>query len=407
MKILHIISSVSAAGGGPIEGIKQLASVNHSAGHQIEVASLDAPGAPCTKDFPYPVHALGPGWLKYGYSRQVGPWLRKNAGNYDVVIVNGIWQYHSFASWRTLHASDTPYVVFTHGMLDPWFKTTYPLKHLKKMLYWPWGERRVLKDAAAVLFTCEEERVLASQSFRPYQCKEIVVNYGTSGPKGDPKVETETFFEKYPELRGKRLAIFLGRLHEKKGCDLLIQAFAKVLAPDPDWHLLMCGPDQVGWQTTLQEIAERSNISNRITWIGMISGDLKWGALRASEIFVLPSHQENFGIVVAEALACGVPALITNKVNIWHEVQDDYAGIVGNDDLEGTCAILRTWLELSSEEKSAMRARTRKCFEDRFEIGNAAKTLISTLASVINGRTHNTSSTDIPARSAERGETSL
>jgi Glycosyl transferase 4-like domain len=189
MKILHIIRSVSAAGGGPIEGIKQLASANQSCGHEIEVASLDASGAPCTKDFPYPVHALGPGRLKYGYNKQVGPWIRKNAGNYDVVIVNGIWQYHSFATWRALQDSSTPYVVFTHGMLDPWFKTTYPLKHLKKMLYWPLGERRVLRDAAAVLFTCEEERVLASQSFRPYECNEIVVNYGTSGPQGDPNEE--------------------------------------------------------------------------------------------------------------------------------------------------------------------------------------------------------------------------
>jgi len=386
MKILHVIRSVSASGGGPLEGIKQLASVNHSCGHEIEVASLDAPDAPCALDFPYPVHALGPGWRKYGYGNRLAPWLRENAHNYDIVIVNGIWQYHSFASWRALHKASTPYVVFTHGMLDPWFKKTYPLKHLKKLLYWSWGERRVLRDAGAVLFTCEEERILARQSFRSYRCNEIVVNYGTSGPQGDPQIETDTFFEKYPELRGMRIAIFLGRLHEKKGCDLLIQAFAKVLASDPDWHLLMCGPDQVGWQATLQYMADELNLSERITWIGMVSGALKWGALRASEIFVLPSHQENFGIVVAEALACGVPALISDKVNIWHEVQRDGAGIVGADDLEGTCTTLRTWLNLSGEEKATMRSQTRKCFEQNFEIHNAARTLIATLTKVATER---------------------
>jgi glycosyltransferase involved in cell wall biosynthesis len=326
MKILHVINSVKASGGGPIEGVRQLAIANRRQGHQIEVVSLDAPDSRDAKNFLFPVHALGPGLLKYSYSRRLVPWLRENVGNYDIVIVNGIWQYQSFAIWRVLHKAHTPYVVYTHGMLDPWFKTRYPLKHLKKMLYWPWGEYRVLRDASAVLSTCEEERVLARQSFHPYRCNEIVIKYGTAGPKGDPKSELESFYGSYPQLRGKRIALFLGRLHEKKGCDLLIEAFAKVLAPDPDWQLVMCGPDQVGWQAKLEALAKRLNISDRITWAGMVTGELKWGSLRASEIFVLPSHQENFGIVVAEALACGKPALISNKVNIWREVQNGGGG---------------------------------------------------------------------------------
>jgi glycosyltransferase involved in cell wall biosynthesis len=382
MKILHVISSVNPAGGGPIEGVRQLGIANQSHGHHITIASLDAPDSAYLKSCGFPVYALGPVWMKYAYSRRLVPWLRENAGHYDIVIVNGIWQYHSFAAWRVLRDGGTPYVVFTHGMLDPWFNERYPLKHLKKMLYWPWGEYRVLRDARAVLFTCEEERILARQSFRPYRCNEIVVQYGTAGPKGDPHTEMETFYERYPQLRGKRLAIFLGRLHEKKGCDLLIQAFAKVLAPDPDWQLVMCGPDQVGWQAQLSAMAERLNISSRITWAGMVSGELKWGALRASEVFVLPSHQENFGIVVAEALACGTPALISNKVNIWREVQSGGAGIIGVDDLDGTCAMLRTWLEMSSQQKSDMRERAYACFLQNFEVGKAAKFLISTLSTI-------------------------
>jgi glycosyltransferase involved in cell wall biosynthesis len=385
VKILHVVRSVNPAGGGPIEGIKQLASVNQPLGHEIEVASLDAPDAGFLKTFPLPVHPLGTGNLKYGYSNRLVPWLRENVSGYDVVIANGIWQYNSFGVWRVLHNAETPYVVFTHGMLDPWFNATYRLKHLKKMLYWPWGEYRVLRDARAVFFTSEEERLLARQSFRPYQCNEIVVKYGTSGPKGDPQAELETFYSQFPQLRGKRLAIFLGRLHEKKGCDLLIRAFAKVLATDPDWQLVMCGPDQVGWQAKLSVMAEQLNLSHRITWTGMLSGNLKWGALRASEVFVLPSHQENFGIVVAEALACGLPALISNKVNIWREVQNSGAGIVGADDLEGTCAALETWVEMSSQQRSEMRLRARECFLQNFEIHAAAKYLIGTLSSITAG----------------------
>jgi glycosyltransferase involved in cell wall biosynthesis len=145
----------------------------------------------------------------------------------------------------------------------------------------------------------------------------------------------------------------------------------------------MCGPDQVGWQAELSGMAKQLQISNRITWTGMVTGELKWGALRASEVFVLPSHQENFGIVVAEALACGKPALISNKVNIWREIESGGAGIAGPDDLDGTCAMLEKWLEMSSREKSDMRKRAYVCFLQNFEIVNASRTLIRALSKLV------------------------
>ena len=187
MKILHIIRSVDPAGGGPIEGVKQLGAVLARLGHQIEVASLDAPDASWLSGFPLQHHPLGPAKLKYGFSMRFVPWLREHAVDYDAIVVNGIWQYHSFGTWRALHKSHKPYVVFTHGMLDPWFRHTYHLKHVKKWMYWPWAEYRVLRDAAKVLFTCDEERILARESFGLYKVNEAVVSYGTAGPSGDPR----------------------------------------------------------------------------------------------------------------------------------------------------------------------------------------------------------------------------
>jgi glycosyltransferase involved in cell wall biosynthesis len=352
------------------------------AGHEVEIASLDPPDAPYLAQSPLPVHPLGPVKLKYGFSPRLLPWLRTNRSHYDAVIVNGIWQYHSFATWRALRKSSIPYVLFTHGMLDPWFKNQYPLKHLKKWMYWPWAEYRVLRDANAVLFTCEEERRLARLSFWLYQCNEVVVSYGTATPKGNPDAELKDFFSLYPELRGKKLALFMGRIHPKKGCDLLIEAFAKVLGSDPEWHLVIAGPDQVGWQKNLKDRAARLGLNSRVTWAGMIDGAMKWGAMRAAEIFVLPSHQENFGIVVAEALAVGVPTLISNKVNIWREIAADGAGLVSDDTLEGACALLQSYLDLPVEKRSEMRQSARECFEKRFEIKKAAETLHAVLSSI-------------------------
>jgi len=383
MKLLHIISSVNPAGGGPIECVRQLGAAQVSAGHQVEIASLDTPTASYLKHCLLPVHALGPASSGYAYSNKLLPWLRANRSMYDAVIVNGIWQFHSFASWCALRDSSTPYVLFTHGMLDPWFKRRYPLKHLKKWMYWPWAEYRVLKNAYSVIFTCEEERVLARSSFWLYQCNEAVISLGIAGPQGNPELELQAFRDLYPDLLGKKLLLFMGRIHPKKGCDLLIEAFAKTLAPYPDWHMVFAGPDQLGWKAELERRAQQFGVSHRITWTGMLSGALKWGALRAAEVFVLPSHQENFGIAVAEALSVGLPALISNKVNIWRELESDRAGMVADDTLGGTCELLQNYLEMSRQKRGVMRERARGCFEQRFEISKAAQSLQAVLASAM------------------------
>ena len=135
MKNLHVIASVNPSAGGPIEGLKQLNKVIVSLGHTVEVACLDAPDSPWLKDFPFPIHALGPGKGFYSYSKLLLPWLKSNANRFDNVIVNGLWQYNSYAVWKALRGGSVPYYVFTHGMLDPWFNRAYPLKKLKKNLY--------------------------------------------------------------------------------------------------------------------------------------------------------------------------------------------------------------------------------------------------------------------------------
>jgi glycosyltransferase involved in cell wall biosynthesis len=382
VKILNVISHTDPAGGGPIEAVKQLGVAQVSAGHQVEIASLDSPDATHLAYCPLPIYPLGPATTGYSYSGRLIPWLCANRSAYDAVVVNGIWQFHSFGTWLALRNSDTPYVLFVHGMLDPWFKRQFPVKHLKKWMYWPWAEYRVLRDARAVMYTCEEERVLARSSFWLYRCHEVVVGLGIGNPTGNPHVELQQFLDRYPELVGKKLALFMGRIHPKKGCDLLIDAFAKILGQHPQWHLVFAGPDQIGWQNQLKSRATQLGVADRITWTGMISGEMKWGALRSAEVFILPSHQENFGVVVSEALAAGVPALISNKVNIWREIKADGAGMIGEDTLEGTCGLLQSFLEMPTEQKLAMRRRARACFEGRFEIRRAAETLDAVLGAI-------------------------
>lgn len=384
-RILHVISSVDPKHGGPIEGIKQMGIVNTRAGHRVEVATLDDSTEPFVKEFPLPLHTFGRSYFRYRYNPRLIPWLRKSRTNYDAVVVNGIWQYNSYAVWRALRGTSTPYFVYPHGMLDPWFKHTYKLKHIKKLLYWPFGQYGPLRDARAVLFTSEEERRLSRRSFALYRCAELPVNYGTASPDGDPAQQLETFLLEFPELRGRRLITFLGRIHEKKGCDILVKAFGQIQREGGkdsggNLHLVLAGPDQTGWVKSLRKLAVQYQVENKVSWLGMIQGDLKWGLLHASEVFILPSHQENFGIAVAEALACRLPALISNKVNIWREIETDIAGFVDDDDLDGTIRLLRKWLNLSPSEREQMRDRARRCFQTRFEIHEAASSLVQAIS---------------------------
>jgi glycosyltransferase involved in cell wall biosynthesis len=371
MKLLHAIQSVDFSGGGPIEGLVQLSRA--TAGRIAhEVVSIDAPDASCVRDFQLPLTALGPAGV-LGYSPRLTPWIKAHAGDYDAVVIHGLWRYVSFGTWRGLRGGRVPHFAFPHGMLDPWFKQRYPAKHLKKLLFWRWTEYPMLRDARAVIFTCDDERLRARQSFRRYRCNEEIAVLGINPPPGDETSQRRQFFERFPQLEGKRLLLFLSRIHPKKGCDQLIAAFARVAARDRRLHLVMAGPDRTQWGDALRRLAEGFGIADRITWTGMITGDLKWGAYRAADAFILPSHQENFGIVVAEALACALPVLISDQVQIWREIAGARAGFVAADDPQGTLALIEQWLATTPHEWQAMRSRARDCFLEKFQVSSYAR----------------------------------
>ncbi len=379
MRILHVASSLDPRGGGVAEAVRQMGAALVRAGHTTEVVTVDAPGAAWSANLPFPVHALGPSRGSYQYARGLEDFLRARRADFDCLVTHGLWQHHGFAAWRAW-PKETRFA-FSHGMLDPWFKRTYPKKHLKKWLYWPWAEYRILRGAKAVFFTCEEERRLARKSFWLYRANEAVNPLGIEEPPDEAERQKEIFLEKFPELRGRRLILFLGRLVVKKGvADLLVtQAeFYRRGGWPQDVKLVMAGPEDEANPEFLRKLRGSAD-GKEIHWPGMLSGDLKWGALHAVEAFILPSHQENFGIAVVEALACGKPVLISNKVNIWREIIEDDAGLVADDTPDGTADLFARWFALSADERTAMGRRARASFEKRYQIDRAAAALVEQL----------------------------
>lgn len=391
MKVLHIIASVDRRSGGPVEGIFASASVWLEHGHVRHVLTLDPPEAACVVESPVPTVALGLSgalwrripFARYAFTPKLTRWLQNHATEYDAIIINGLWNYASVGAWRALRRLQAPYFVFTHGMLDPWFNSAYPFKTFHKRLYWRLFEHRVLRDAQGVLFTTEEERCLASSSFSPYRAREFVVGYGTSDPGGEPQVQRDAFAAAARGLEGRRFLLFLGRIHEKKGVDLLFQAFAHHASSFPEIDLAIAGPDLSNKVLALKKQVAALGLNDRVYWLGMVTGDAKWGAFRAADAFVLPSHQENFGVAVAEALAMGKPVLITNKVNIWREVMAAGAGIVVDDDRDGVVDGLGRLLAMSASERENMGVKGRKCFDDLYDLRKNAMSLVHLIENVV------------------------
>lgn len=390
MKLLRVIATLDPRHGGPSAGLRAITPALAARGHETTFVSIDSPERAASFVSGSRAIGLGPAQGGYAYSPRLEPWLRAHAAEFDAVFVHGLWQHPGRAVHAALGHRAPPYFVFPHGMLDPWFRRAYPLKHAKKWAYWHLCERRVLSDAAAVFFTCAEERRLAQRTFPRFECNAHVVAYGTNVPAADAAAaQRAAWAAMVPELSSRPFWLFLGRIHPKKGVDLLVRAYRQLAleATSTLPALVIAGPSQdAEYLAAVREQTRELPASGLVLWPGMLEGAAKWGALRTAEAFVLPSHQENFGIAAAESLAVGTPVLLTRKVNIWTEIVEARAGLEAKDDFAGIFQLLQRWSGTTSEERLTMRAAAVKLFRDRYEIGRVAESLIAAVTPFVHER---------------------
>ena len=386
IKFLHVINSMDPSTGGPCQGIRNIDKASREFGISREVVSLDEPEAAFIGMDSFPIHALGPAKGPWQYSAKLIPWLNENLSRFDVVIINGLWLYHSYAAWKVMRQeksrreqSSSPKIfIMPHGMLDPWFQNAKgrEWKALRNWLYWKLIESRVVNDVNGLLFTCETELLLARTTFTPYHPKrEINVGYGIEEPRFFSDSMDEAFAEKCPEVRDQPFLLFLSRIHYKKGVDLLVNAYAELVQARLEIRadipkLVIAGPglDTPYGQTILSQVAKNPQLKDRVFFTGMLTGDAKWGAINSCEAFILPSHQENFGIAVVEAMSYGKPVLISNQVNIWREIESGGGGMVAENSLAGTLQLLQRWSTLSPTHKKTMSEKAKAVFEQHFAI---------------------------------------
>ncbi|WP_395739492.1 glycosyltransferase [Prosthecobacter sp.] len=372
LSIIHVIHSIDPAHGGTSEAVRLLAGTEGAV--RSVVLSADDPACGWGADWPCPVRLLGPTKTKFGWTRNWEAGLRDVLKPGAVLVVHGLWQYHVLAASRAARRAGVPVLIYPHGMLDPW--ALRQSRWLKLVTWWAFN-RKVFQRAAGVCFTTEDERRLAAPKLGKISGAQVIVPLGVEEPPDSLAVLKAEFEAAHAALAGRRIFVFLGRLHPKKGCDMLLEAFARWrAAEDPGGavHLRLVGPPHSpAYQAELEQQCRALGlkIGRDVSFAGNVVGRAKWRELAAAEVLVLPSHQENFGIVVAEALACEAPVLLSDKVNTAPAVAEHGAGVMADDTVEGTLQLLQTWGQMSAAEKVAARVKARRLYEEQFGVRQA------------------------------------
>jgi glycosyltransferase involved in cell wall biosynthesis len=376
MKILRVIRSLDPATGGPATGISSFTRALERLGCSTTILTLDKPDSPWLSNLDFNVIACGPVLGSYGFKLQLLTLLRDLNEDYDAVIIDGIWQFHSYATYLAFRSTSTPYFVYTHGMLDPWFKQKYPLKHIKKLLYWNLFEYNVLRSATHVFFTAPSEMLLAAQSFKRYTVNPLIIGFGVERPPHVTHHDVNGLLRSYPHLASKKIFLFLGRLHPKKGLELLIQGFSECLSADPSSHLLIAGTGAPKYMAKLTGLVNKLGMSSYVTFVGHLNGTRKWAAFSIAELFCLSSYQENFGVAVVEALATGLPVLLSSSINISEEVSSHEAGYVVRPTVPSIASSLMLWIQASASEKASKSSNALRLYNSKFTIDSAAERLL-------------------------------
>lgn len=365
-KILRICTSIDPKAGGVSSAIVQTVEYLGFNGVQVDVLTFDDIDYSGKYSAEFKHVFLGAGISKYQFHNKYLLWLLKNAREYDLVIIDGLWQYHVVGGY-VLRILGVPYCVFVHGMLDPYFNQDLR-KYIKKLPFWFAVERNILKMARYVLFTADGEMEKAKRSFPLTSFNSRLCSLGFPVP--DEVIKERVVVK--PKF------IFLSRVHPKKGLPILIEAIARFRVIKPV-ELDIFGDGDETYHKTLIDLVQRNKVSDLISFPGGVYGELKWKVLSGYELFILPSHQENFGIAVAEALAAGVPVLITNKIDIHSDISKFNAGLVVDDTVEGVLEGLEKWSVLTTEEKQIMKVNARLCYESCYTIDIAGNHILRLL----------------------------
>ena len=381
MRVLHVIPSTAARDGGPSTAVRAMAVALAARGLEVTVASTDADGpetldvpldAPVTEDgvtYRYFARTIPGSWK---FSWPLTTWLLRNAAAFDVVHVHALFSYSTIPGCRGAARRDVPYVLRPLGTLDPW-----SLRHQgwKKRPYLQLIERSHLAGAAAIHATSESE----SSAIRAlgFGHRVHVIPLGVDGgptPTRPPVAES-----------GPMRMLFMSRLHPVKGLPVLLDAMHRLEQLDTQAELVIAGSGDPDYERELRHVVESRGLSSSVRFAGRVEGDEKRRLLAWADLFVLPSHHENFGIAVAEAMAASLPVLVTEQVAVAREVAEARAGVVVPLDARSLASAISA-LAGDPEERRRMGLRGAELVRQRWTWTRCAESLERLYATLMEPR---------------------
>ena len=386
MKILIVVPALGSIYGGPSQTVVELAETYNSYDCEVDIVTTNANGAielgvslyrwinkKSYRVQYFPCYKLG----DYKFSLSLTHWLFRHIADYDLVHTHAIFSFPVLPAYWACQFHRIPYVITPHGMLEPW---ALSYKAWKKGLYYNLIEKPAIKRASAIQLLASSE----ASNFRSLELNtpHVLVSNGIHCRDFEKLPSPELFYKQFPDTRYKTLILFLGRIDPKKGLDLLAPAFSKVHHQFPETHLIVAGPDNIGFLPTAQGYFTQAECLDAVTFTGMLTGSLKYAALAAASVYVAPSYSEGFSMSVLEGMASGLPCVITTGCN-FPEAAAAQAACVVNIDADAIANALIKCLSSPTQAKE-MGDRARQLILQKYTWDRIASNLIEVYTAILN-----------------------
>lgn len=383
MKVLHVVHSLIPEAGGNAKVVAELTenlakrgittSIFTTIMEKDEQENLFQPKG--VGLFVSQQSFLARGWPYY--SPELKKNIMKEMSKFDIIHIHDIWHYPCYAAYRIAKRADKPYIITTQGTLEPW---ALKYKGLRKRIYMSLVQKRILQEAASIHALTDEE----TKHIRAIGIENTIIKI----PNGidpqefqnlPPRKDLDRLF---PGLQGKRVILFLGRIHPIKGLDLLAKTFGKIARERDDVRLLIAGPNKEGYQAHIEKMLQTEGVLDKVIFTGMINGYEKMAVLNGADIFILPSYSEGFSIAVLEAMICGLPVIITSQC-CFPEVEISKAGFIIEPDTYQLANSLSKLLN-DPELCKVMGENGRELVLEKFTIDKIANQMINLYENIMN-----------------------
>mgnify|MGYP000011677030 FL=1 len=383
MKVLQVVPSLAPEWGGPVKVVNELAGALEALGVSSEIISAQGRrvGTPETVTNDIPIHLFETGPLARLWTAHT-PGLKKTLAvkipDFDLVHIQELWHYPGYIASKIARSRNVPYIVTIHGELNEW---NLQQKRLKKQIYMTAIQRGILQKSAALhaITQAESNRIRQLEIETPV----AMIPNGTHTEEFENLPDRSQFVSRYPELENRLIVLFLGRIQQKKGLDILAQAFGNLVRTRDDVRLVVAGPDEDNTLTEVKTILKSHGALEKAVFPGMLTGEQKLEALSAADIFALTSYSEGFSVALLEALSAGLPLVITDECN-FPEVGDSRAGFVVRPNDSETASALMSLLD-SADLRREMSENARRLVRSNYTWERIAEKMFTLYENVIAG----------------------